>query len=59
MFKMFNNNKISMSLARNTGDASHKFSAKVIVRINGTIPDVSTLGDEKNLKEQRRWNRDR
>ena len=37
-----------MSLARNSADDSHTISAKVIVRINGTIPDVSTLGDEKN-----------
>jgi glyoxylase-like metal-dependent hydrolase (beta-lactamase superfamily II) len=36
-----------MSLAKNTGDDSHNISAKVIVRINGTIPEVSTLGDEK------------
>ena len=36
-----------MSLARNTGDDSHNISAKLLVRINGTIPEVSTLGDEK------------
>jgi phosphoribosyl 1,2-cyclic phosphodiesterase len=36
-----------MSLARNTGDDPHNISAKVLVRINGTIPEVSTLGDEK------------
>ena len=36
-----------MSLARNIRDDPHNISANVLVRINGTIPEVSTLGDEK------------
>ena len=48
-----------MSLARNTRANSHNIKAKVLVRINGTLPDISTLGDEKNseraaeLKQQK------
>jgi phosphoribosyl 1,2-cyclic phosphodiesterase len=37
-----------MSLARNTRGNSDNILAKVLVRINGTLPDVSTLGNEKN-----------
>jgi hypothetical protein len=37
-----------MSLASNTGSDSHDIPAKVLVRINGTLLDLSTLGDEKN-----------
>ena len=37
-----------MSLASNTGSDSHSIRARVLVRINGSLPDVSTLGDEKN-----------
>jgi len=37
-----------MSLARNTMSASHNIPAKVLVRINGTLPDISTLGNETN-----------
>jgi hypothetical protein len=48
MFKMFSNNIDGMSLANNTGSDSHDIPAKVLVRINGTLPDLSTLGDEKN-----------
>src|SRR5438445_7356379 len=36
-----------MSLARNIRDDPHNISANVLVRINGTIPEVSILGDEK------------
>lgn len=48
MFKMFSNNIDSMSLASSAGSDSHSIRARVLVRINGTLPDLSTLGDEKN-----------
>lgn len=37
-----------MSLERNTKANSHNITAKVLVRINGTLPDITTLGDERN-----------
>jgi ribonuclease BN (tRNA processing enzyme) len=48
MFKMFSNNIDSTSLATNTGFDSPNIPTKVLVRINGTLPDISTIGDEKN-----------
>ncbi|HET7149256.1 MAG TPA: MBL fold metallo-hydrolase, partial [Candidatus Nitrosopolaris sp.] len=42
---MLSNNNDSMSLPRKPRS---EYVAKVLVRINGTLPDISTIGGEKN-----------
>jgi phosphoribosyl 1,2-cyclic phosphodiesterase len=50
MFKMFRHNIDSMSIFKNPVSDSHNIpttAGRLLVRINGTLPDLSTLGDEK------------
>jgi phosphoribosyl 1,2-cyclic phosphodiesterase len=51
MFKMRSNNIDSMAIAKNLLSDSHSnpvTNGRLMVRINGTLPDLSILGNEKN-----------